>query len=58
MSYEEILENIRKRDENDKKKEIGALKQAEDAIYIDSSNISIEEVVNKVTEIINRKRKK
>lgn len=58
MSYEEILENIRKRDENDKKKEIGALKQAEDAIYIDSSNMSIEEVVNKVTEIINRKRKK
>ena len=58
MSYEEILENIRKRDENDKKKEMGALKQAEDAIYIDSSNMSIEEVVNKVTEIINRKRKK
>ena len=57
MSYEEILENIRKRDENDKKKEIGALKQAEDAIYIDSSDMSIEEVVNKVTEIINRKRK-
>lgn len=57
MSYEEILENIRKRDENDKKKEIGALKQAEDAIYIDSSNMSIEEVVNKVTEIINRKQK-
>ncbi len=57
MSYEEILENIRKRDENDKKKEIGALKQAEDAIYIDSSDMSIEEVVNKVTETINRKRK-
>lgn len=57
MSYEEILDNIRKRDETDKKKEIGALKQAEDAIYIDSSDMSIEEVVNKVTEIINRKRK-
>lgn len=57
MSYEEILDNIRKRDETDKKKEIGALKQAEDAIYIDSSNMSIEEVVNKVTEIINRKQK-
>ena len=39
MHYEEILENIKKRDENDKAKPIGALKQAEDAVYIDSSNM-------------------
>ncbi len=57
MDYEEILKNIKKRDENDKNKEIGALKQAEDAIYIDSSNMSIEEVANKVIDIIKQKRK-
>ena len=57
MSYQEILENIRKRDENDKKKEIGALKQAEDAIYIDSSDMTIDEVANRVIEIIEEKRK-
>lgn len=55
MSYDEILENIKKRDENDKNKEIGALKQAKDAVYIDSSNMTIEEVVNKVIEIFKQK---
>lgn len=56
MSYEEILENIKKRDKTDMEKEIGALKQAEDAKYIDSSNMTIEEVVNAIIEEINKKR--
>ncbi len=56
MSYEEILENIKKRDENDKNKEIGALKVAKDAIVIDSTNSAIEEVYGKIEEIIKRKR--
>ena len=55
MSYEEILENIKVRDKNDMEKEIGALKQAKDAIYIDSSNMTIEEVVNGITKIIEEK---
>ena len=40
---------------NDMEKEIGALKKAEDAIYIDSTNMTIEEVVNKVIETIKEK---
>lgn len=56
MSYEEILENIKIRDKNDMEKEIGALKKAEDAVYIDSSNMTIEEVVNKIIEVINDKK--
>ena len=55
MPYEEILENIKTRDKNDMKKEIGALKKADDAVYIDSTNMNIEEVTNKVLEIINEK---
>ena len=55
MPYEEILENIKIRDKNDMEKEIGALKKAEDAIYIDSTNMTIEEVVNKVIETIKEK---
>ena len=55
MSYEEIVENIKKRDKQDMEKEIGALKQAEDAIYIDSSNMTIEEEANEVIKIINKK---
>lgn len=52
MTYEEVLENIRIRDKNDKEKEMGALKIADDAIYIDTTNLSIEEVKEKVKEII------
>ena len=55
MTYEEVLKNIQIRDKNDKEKEIGALKIAEDAIYIDTTNLSIEEVKEKVKEIITEK---
>jgi len=54
MSYEEVLENIRARDKNDKEKEIGALKIAQDAIYIDTTNLTIEQVKEKVKDIIMR----
>lgn len=52
MTYEEVLENIRMRDYNDMHKKMGALKKADDAIVIDSTNLKIDEVVNKVEEII------
>lgn len=55
MTYEEILESIKTRDENDKTREVAPLKQAEDAIYIDSSNMTIEEVVEKISKIIEGK---
>lgn len=55
MSYEEILENIKMRDKNDREKEIGALKQAEDAVYIDSSNMTIEEVTEKIIQEIKKR---
>lgn len=57
MTYEEVLENIRKRDENDKNKEMGALKVANDAIVIDSTHLTIEEVTKKVEMIIDEKKK-
>jgi len=56
-SYEEVLENIRMRDRQDKAKEIGALKVAEDAVVIDSTNFTIDEVVKQVKEIIKQKAK-
>jgi small subunit ribosomal protein S1 len=44
LSLDEIRESIRARDENDKKKEEGALKIVKNAIYIDTSRLTIEEV--------------
>ena len=55
IPYEEIKKDIQKRDEADKNKEIGALKKADDAIYIDSSNMTIEEVKDEIVEIIKNK---
>lgn len=54
MSYEEVLENIKKRDKNDMEKEVGALKIADDAIVIDTTNLTIKEQEEKLSEIIDR----
>lgn len=54
-SYEEILENIKFRDNNDKTSKIAPLKQAEDAIYIDTTNMKINEVVDEIIKIIYKK---
>lgn len=56
ISYEEVLDSIIKRHKLETEREIAPLTQAEDAIYLDSSNLTIEEVVNRVIEIINKKR--
>lgn len=48
ISYEEILENMKKRDYNDMHKEVGSLIRTSDAIYIDSTNMTVEEVISKI----------
>ena len=54
MSFEEIKENIRKRDYNDMHKEVGSLKRTDDQIYIDSTNMSIDEVVDFIVKKVSR----
>ncbi len=51
-TYEEVYESIKKRDENDINKEYGALKIAEDAIVIDSTKMTIEDVYEEVKKVI------
>ena len=55
IPYDEILKNIIYRDNNDKTSNVAPLKQAEDAFYIDSSDMPIDKVVDKVIEIIEKK---
>lgn len=52
MSYDEIKESISARDYNDMHKPVGALKRTDEQIYIDSSNMTIEEVVNTMISYI------
>ena len=58
MTYAEILENIKKRDENDRSKKIGALKVAKDAEVVDTTQMSINQVVREISEIIRNKKAK
>ena len=52
MSYEEIYENIKARDYNDMHKEVGSLMRTDNQIYIDSTNMTIDEVADKVIKIV------
>ena len=45
---ERIEKDIAKRDEQDMNREIAPLKQAEDAVLVDSSNMTIDEVVQAI----------
>lgn len=49
-----IEEDIIARDEQDMNREIAPLKQAEDAVLVDSSYMTIEEVVDKIIEIVEK----
>lgn len=50
-NLEEIAHDIEERDTRDMNREIAPLKQAEDAILIDSSNMSIDEVVQAIISL-------
>lgn len=53
LSYEDIYNNIKNRDEIDKNKKQGSLKISSDAEYLDTSDLTIEEVCEKVSLKIN-----
>ena len=55
-SYEDVLEKIKERDKRDSTRKIAPLKKAEDAIYVDSTNLTIEQVVEKIVKIIETKK--
>lgn len=50
-----LLDDIRQRDERDRNREVAPLIPAEGALIIDSTNLSIQEVVNKVLSFANGK---
>ena len=54
MTYEEVYNNIKDRDYNDMHKEVGALKRTKDQVYIDCTNLSVDEEIEIVLREINR----
>lgn len=54
--YELIKADIEKRDYEDSHRENSPLKQADDAILVDTSDMTIEQVTQAITDIINKKK--
>lgn len=50
-SMEKLIEEISLRDKQDRERETSPLVQAEDAIYIDTTNLTIEEAANKILQL-------
>ena len=54
-NLEEIQKDIEERDERDMNRTVSPLKQAEDAVLVDSSDMTIEQVVSHILEIYHSK---
>ena len=51
-NLDEIIENIKARDYNDMHKPVGSLMRTDDQIYIDTTNMTIDEVVSEIIKYI------
>ena len=58
VSYEQTLKDIQQRDYQDMDRPIAPLKQAKDAVLLDTSDLSIQQVIAKMKEIIGKKLEK
>ena len=54
-SYEKVLADIKQRDHQDTTREIAPLKQAKDAVLVDSTDMDVEAVVEKIRGIVAEK---
>lgn len=55
VAFEEVLEDVNRRDYNDTHREIAPLKQAEDAVLCDTTNVDLQGAVDMLVNIISEK---
>jgi len=55
VTFQETLEDVIRRDRSDMTRAISPLRKAKDAVVIDSTHLSVEEVVEKMIQIIQQK---
>ncbi len=56
VTYEDVLSDMVQRDKNDSERALAPCVPAEDAIMLDNSEMSVEENVRKVVELVNEKK--
>ena len=54
-SYEKVLEDVIRRDEQDMNRAVEPLRQAEDAVLVDSSGLTFDETVDRILAIVEAK---
>ena len=52
VTFKDVLDDIEKRDFQDSTRELNPLKQAKDAILVDTTGISLEESIAKILSIV------
>lgn len=55
-SFEQVLKELKERDEQDMNRKVEPLRQAEDAVLVDSTHMSFDEVVDRIVAIVEEKR--
>ena len=55
VEFESVRQEIRKRDQIDSSRAVAPLKQADDAIYLDSTGLDVPDVIARVMELIEKK---
>ena len=56
-TYEEVLQAVKERDYQDMNREVEPLRQTEDAVLMDTTNMTVDEEVEAVLKIVEEKRK-
>ena len=54
VSYDEVLAEMKYRDEQDSTREVSPLKKADDAIIADTTNLSLQQSIDLVCDIIRK----
>ena len=55
-TYDQVLRSVRERDEQDMNRPVEPLRQAEDAVLVDSTALSFKQVVEQILRIVEAKR--
>lgn len=56
-TYEEVLKVLKERDHQDMNRAVEPLRQAEDAVLVDSTDLDFDQVVERILEIVEEKRR-
>ncbi len=58
ITFEEVLENLKKRDEIDSGRKVSPLRKADDAVELDTTNLTVDEELKRMVSLVEEAKKK